>query len=543
MGLGKSKLLRELINHYTNPEVYKKTGLLPVGTTFKELLDDHEGDLTKLIQAKTQGRLSINTSKDKYLVFIDGVDEKDLPAVEQVKAVSKLVADVHDNPHVNAVICSRDLKALEQPGIFRSDDYAYAIRPLSFHKTIEFLKLLCSHFDTKDRLLQDLKKSPLFRELPRSPISAILLSQLLNENPTDLPSSMTELYLKYVELMLGRWDYKKGLQSQKEYRALDSIMMALAKHMVDHELQFLSLDEVKAFFKDYLARKHFGISGDDLFQKTIDRCELIAIDPSNNTATFKHRTFVEFFYAKNVLKKKSLKLDNRAFQFYWTNVFFFYFGLLQDCPDELYTLLDLLPTSEHERWMKLINMPSYLLAGYTTDYSVISNGIEKAAIDAAQLYLDTVNRKSDTPFANLPRMAALYIVQGIMRTAYGYEFFQSAIETAAMNIEVSSLSEEVKAYSIFFLSLVLATLGHSSSFDFLLKPYLGKLPLDVSIALLIEEKNISNKTVLLKKQDRNLKRMLRDNRALRDKVKNLFDKPTQLALPSPNSIQTKPSQS
>lgn len=169
MGLGKSKLIRELISHYTAPEVYKKVSLLPIQTTFKELLDKFHGDINLLIQQRTQGHLRSQEKVNNYLLLIDGVDEKDLPVDDQAKALARLVDDIHNSPNIRAVICSRYVKALEQSGIFRSEDFAYEIRPLTLEKTIAFVRALCTRLNVRDRVVEDLKKSPLFKELPRKP--------------------------------------------------------------------------------------------------------------------------------------------------------------------------------------------------------------------------------------------------------------------------------------------------------------------------------------------------------------------------------------
>jgi len=42
MGSGKSKLLRHLIQHYSQPDIFLEEKILPVYTTFRELLDTHD---------------------------------------------------------------------------------------------------------------------------------------------------------------------------------------------------------------------------------------------------------------------------------------------------------------------------------------------------------------------------------------------------------------------------------------------------------------------------------------------------------------------
>jgi len=147
---------------------------------------------------------------------------------------------------------SRYLEGLDEPNGLDYHIARYHLHPLSLNKTIEFLKVLCTELNIKSRIIEDLKKSPLFKNLPQSPIAAILLAKLINENSKELPSNMTELYDKYVELILGRWDIDKGLQSQKEYQALDNILPEIARYMLENELNIISISDAKQIFIEYL---------------------------------------------------------------------------------------------------------------------------------------------------------------------------------------------------------------------------------------------------------------------------------------------------
>jgi len=77
----------------------------------------------------------------------------------------------------------------------------------------------------KDRILEDLKQSHLMKELPQSPIAAILLARLFENNAKDLPSNLPELYGMYLELILGKWDIDKGIESPREYETVQAILV------------------------------------------------------------------------------------------------------------------------------------------------------------------------------------------------------------------------------------------------------------------------------------------------------------------------------
>ena len=412
MGLGKSKLLRQLVDHYTIPQTYIESKLIPVHASFKELIDDFGNDITKLIIARVGMKLTKELPDAKYLLLIDGVDEKNIPPDEQAKLLADLIVSIESSPNTQAIITSRHVKALDQPSLLSPTTSKYEISTLSVTKTIEFLRTLCSKLNLTNKIIEDLKKSPIFKDLPRSPIAAILLAKLLRENSQDLPSNLTELYSKYLELVLGRWEMTKGLQSQKEFQALENIMMDLAKHVIDHELHFISIEDAKEMFRTYLKSRNLSIDPDDLLHKMLDRCEIVMTDFSGNTLFFKHRTFAEFFYAKSLIRDSSLQINERVFQAYWMNTFFFYLGIRKDCPEVLRDIINLTPSKGNERWLKIFNLGNYLMAAYTSPYQVISDGFTQLMLEAAELYKDIASKKLPSPFSSLPRCTSYLSCNG-----------------------------------------------------------------------------------------------------------------------------------
>jgi len=525
MGSGKTKLVRHLIDHYANPEIYIEKKLIPVYTTYKNLLDKFDGNVQQLIKDLLGDKLIDELEELNCLILVDAVDEKDLPSDEQVKTLTKLIDDIMNLEHVKAIVTSRYLKEFDQSSGLSKNICRCEIRPLSFKKTIEFLTTICTKLNIASRIIEDLRKSQLFKQLPRSPISAILLAKLLQDNTQDLPSNMTELYSKYIELILGRWDIEKGLQSQKEYQSLDNIMMQFSEYMVTNEMPAIAVDEAKQIFANYLNARNLDINADKLFEKMLKRCEIVMHDEDANTLSFKHRTFAEFFYAKMLTASRSLEINERAFEPYWMNTFFFYLGIIKDCPEILRKILEMDPESEPKRWLKVANMGNYFLAAYTSPYEVITNGLVKVMIDAATLYKDIVDGKIDSFFAEWPRMHILYLMHILIRHGYSYEFLRSAMEEAALEIDDSSFNDELKAYAIFFLNVAYIDATSEETLDFLLKDRVGKLPLDLTLAVRHESEDVKKRTVLMKKQEKYFKRIIKGNKSLVSQIEKLYEKP------------------
>ena len=219
VGSGKSKLLRRLIFEATVPEVFSNTKVLPLSASYTELMEKHSGDLTKLIEQRVPPVVQKPCYDAEYLVLIDAFDERRMETDRQADELNAIFDQASEEKRIRVVVTSRFLKGVERGDVLRSDVARYELRPLSMQRTFEFIAKMCAKVNVEDRTLEDLKKSALFRNLPRSPMSAILLARLLNENQQEIPSNITELYAKYSELILGRWDERKGLQSQKEYQA------------------------------------------------------------------------------------------------------------------------------------------------------------------------------------------------------------------------------------------------------------------------------------------------------------------------------------
>lgn len=529
MGSGKSKLLRKLIDTYSIPHEFIKTNIFPVFTTYKDLIDKFNGSVKNAIDKLVTDNLIQKLDNNSYfLLLIDGVDEKRMNIDEKLKLLTSIITEIRNERQIKAIITSRYLSGLDKNKDIVNNVERYEIRPLSTNKIIEFISSICTQLNITSRIIEDLKKSSLFRDFPHNPIAAILLAELLNENSQEIPATITELYSKYLELILGRWDIEKGLQSQKEYEALDNIMMRIADFMVSNELSEISLGDVKRIFKEYLDKRNLSISSSDLFEKAVERCEIVFLNYDKNTFSFKHRTFAEYFYAKSMIRDNKIPIDNRIYEPYWINTFFFCVGIKKDCPELLKEIIYFKANNEPERWMKVMNTGDYLLAGFTSPYEVICDGIIEIMKEASSLYIDITSKEFDSIFSNMPTLTLLSFLQFLIRHNYARDFFSEALEKATVEIDDSTVDVNMKVYSLFFIKSTCAEIGFENPFDFVIEKYNNNIPLEISLALNYENKDIKNKSLLMKKLDRRLSRTIKGNPALKEKIKEISDKPIRL---------------
>ncbi len=529
MGVGKSKLIRKVIETLTTPEAYLETHLVPIFTTYNDFINLDKGNVSTLLKRTFGARPEAElTEKNKFFLFIDGLDEKNLSGEEQIECLKRLVNELEMRADVKLFLTTRYLGGLDNEKELLTKITRLELQQLTPSKMLEFVKKICTAANITERIYEDIKHSPLFRELPRSPIAAILLANLLNSQAQDLPSNLPELYSKYLELTLGKWDIQKGIQSQKEYEALMTLVTELAVLTIRDELPFLTIPEVKSTFETYLSKRNLGVTTDGLFNLLTERCSIVSVDKETDKFFFKHRTFAEFLYAKYLIDKQQFKVDSKAFHPYWMNTYYFAIGHIKDCPEVIGELVKLTPETPIERFLKMMNMGNFIMAAFKTPYSDLTSAFRAVLLEAANFYKDILSKKETTELDQFPEMYLLSLFQMVLKASYSYGFFIKAILEVGEDIGTDpSIEDDIKAYALFFLSVMAIKLKMQTSFDLLLKEHKKILPLSVQLAVQHEGANLKNRSALLRKHERNLRHAIKNNKQMEAALEKMYGRPVR----------------
>jgi hypothetical protein len=526
MGGGKSKLIREIVKHYSNGENYSKYKLLPITISYKEFIEKYNNDVNNLLRDPIYDQVLMNQEKEsKILLLIDAIDEWEATHSEQITALTKTIKTISESPNLHAVLTTRQIQGIHKDKDFIGKVAIYEIYPLTINKLLQFLYKICQLTNLSSRIIEDLQKSQLFKELPKTPIAAMILANLLDENSKELPANITELYSKYIELMLGRWDIGKGLQSQKEYEAADSVSQLLSEFFIDNNLFAMNLEEAKTFFHSYLSQRNIGIDSTFLFEKVINRSGIFVEDTINKTIMFKHRTFAEYLYARYHERKNSLKIDNRIYHPYWDSIFFFYVGIKKDCPDLLKEIIALKPLTEPQQWNRIINLSNFLLAGFSSPYIIVQENLYKIIIEAVELYQKILKKENDSPFMRLSEIQILFLFQMVIRESYSYEFFKEAIDSLNICIDDSDIPEEQKIIGLFFAGVIAMDSKYKNPFDFLISKYDDKIPIQIKLAISHEAERLEHISTYIKKSQKKFNKIIKDSKATRFYIESLYITP------------------
>jgi uncharacterized protein (DUF2164 family) len=538
MGFGKSRLARRLALVLCSPDSFRKTNLLPVFSTYRNFLDGSSGNLETLVK-NSLGAANhlVGKEKTQVLVILDGIDECSSPTTTSTVLFEKLREELRTLRDYRVIVTSRPLKSLVDRAAMYNEARTFGIRPLSLAKIISYLETTCKKTNLPSRLFEDLKRSPLFKQLPHSPIAAALFSNLLAQKQQEVPQSLTELYAKSVELMLGRWDQKKDMTTEKHFKTSQLIAEQLACYYIENKLVYLGRDEVTKFIASYLEKRNTGVELDSVFQILLNRSNIFTIDEDNDTIAFRHRSFAEYLCAHKRSKDRSISVRDSALNPYWINVFYFYVGTLLDCPEVLSELRATKANDETEEWMQLISVPSYLLAAYQTEFDQVENNLKVVLIEAAKLYLRVKEGNTRTKLTELSEMHLLYLFKSIVVESLGYHFFNKGFESVALQIADELEDQDVKSHALFFLACAALHCSNDFGFKFIIETIgAGKLPLAVSLAIRCElETNTSvNNSKLLKHHKDKLHRLFSAGKSKggsakrnsdQSRITDLFEKP------------------
>lgn len=506
-GSGKSKLLRQTVIDLSSPTKFEQIGIIPHYSGFWNFANDSNCDPEQFLSARDCVP-DLFSENFHQVIFLDSFDESKADSDEQIAILEKLQTNIEKLENVSVVVATRPLPATVKGTILNKSSELLELRPLSFSQVISFIERLCKEAVQNQKLISDLKSSQLYQDLPKSPISAILLGKLLSENFQDIPSNLTELYSKYLDYAMGRWDQKKGLQTEKEYKTLSNILIKLSEYFFENKLPAISAEECENFFIQHVTSRNSDLDGKELFKLCLERSEVLVQNPFDSTISFKHRTYCEFLYSLGMRNNGNVKISDKALDPYLTNVAYFLFGLKSDCPEMVAELLTFDARDLSERWCLVMNYSRYLLAASETEYQFIVPVLKKVILDFVSLYKDSRDGKTEFPKGRLTKMQFLSLVTPLFQTHYGYRFFQDGLEDIALELEKTFSEPEDRCIAAFFISFARLGFDDPKLVDELVKSDTGYLPPEMQIITAYEADRLGCRSAPVKKHLKHISRKL-----------------------------------
>ena len=305
----------------------------------------------------------------------------------------------------------------------------YEISRFNTTQIRRFVNAFLPNEEKANDLLDSLRENKILERLPITPLTISLISILFDETDYEVPATITDIYSKFNDLVIGRTVVSNKIEfidiSFRE-RILSMYGFFLMKRQ-DHRP--LTYNEFIDYFVDFYSGKSKQIKGASLEEglEYIVKNTGILYLKDGKYVCFSHDTYMEYYAALEFFKfhrKEEDELVNNFFDLTWQNVAGFYAGMTKDMDDFAKNVNKKLnKASKVSEYISGIQGAGYLLqALYQSDDTIRRDVI----LTALNLSLETneVFKKMTTLPNTLFKNYSIPIVQALSLLHF-YEMFNS----------------------------------------------------------------------------------------------------------------------
>lgn len=326
-GVGKTTALSKLVLDELREVSEKIVGgrsrdkiALPVMMSAREMLgcEDCESFVRKCIEKKQLANgFEIST------LILDGLDEVSLEyRGESLERATKICVDMG----WRLIVGSRKIDVVKNPPQGLA---TFELLPFEVSQAIKLFEKIVQKSSLLEALKEGLPK--VISQLPMTPISLTILIEIAEEYG-EVPASLADLYNRYFEIVLGKWDFRdKGIESLFQYETKIHFLAEIAWiEFVQKNLVEITRKEFDVFVKGYIKKFGFGTDWLNKFIKEIEKSGLIEV---RDMMSFKHRSFLDYFAALYMFNNKdefaNIEETNAKLYFsdLWTDVTFYFVGI------------------------------------------------------------------------------------------------------------------------------------------------------------------------------------------------------------------------
>lgn len=268
-------------------------------------------------------------NKSQTLILLDGLDE-----VNDDESRSLIIDEILSltiKEHYQIILTSRTIDFLYihekvDPGFEK-----FELLPLNYNEMVQIGNKILTDPSQAKQFVHLIKNSELLKSFPKTPLTTILLAILLKEEQLDvkeLPKNITELYSKFIDLFLNKWDKEKGISEQYKITEKEFVIKKLANHLHKNNEVFITEQDLWCFLNKLKGERPIDIlkNPKEFIENLCDRSSLLVKDKTDNTFKFFHLTLQEYLAATTLANKDENLLIDNFLNDWWLNPNIFYAG-------------------------------------------------------------------------------------------------------------------------------------------------------------------------------------------------------------------------
>lgn len=404
-------MLKEASQQALRIETAKKDIPIPLLTTAQEIY--HAPSKEDLLRTFV-GAPTLHKRFKVSALLVDALDEVPFNSRQEVIEKSKQFAQELGS---SLVITSRKIDIVRTPP---EGFEKYELLPFEIGQALKLCTKLAKGGSQTIEVLKD-GLERIKTQFPMVPLSLVFLIELIEQNK-EIPASVTELYDRFFDITLGRWDNEKGLEVLFDYLVKKRFLSALAyKAFLKKDQLEVSRSDFDSFVIEYASQFSWDQSQTPLFLTELERAGILQV---GDAVVFRHRSFLEFFAAQYLYENREDigDLEDQLLELYfndnWGEVTFFYIGLKREISHGfLERVLSYPDNSIAGRIYKFLG-GRLLQAGWHSPSKVHAYGLEKALALAPNIRSEILKVVEKAP-RPIPTIIADYIVMLLSKSSFG----------------------------------------------------------------------------------------------------------------------------
>lgn len=214
----------------------------------------------------------------------------------------------------------------------------YRIAPVSWNQINKIVKHGLSNRRLKKNQMDTIAKGAqrVLRQIEEvhgfqlTPLLATVYAASAEFSRSDVPANVTEVFKKYSELMLGRWDERKGLGQQVQAQIKDYLLRKVAYQMHREQRLYVSAAEFGNEVTRLLGELGHQLDVQEIIDELLNRSRLMRTN--GKVVRFSHLLLQEFFAGRAIADADVMRYVGDR---WWTKAIVFYYGEHADRADHL----------------------------------------------------------------------------------------------------------------------------------------------------------------------------------------------------------------
>lgn len=373
---GKSLMLKRV--GYNSVNEYQQNRIAPFVIQLGKIKKCDDYDFGKTIEDHyfniTQSKLEYNKYM-KICLLLDGFDEitSENERRLMIAKITSFYRKFHENYKgtiLQIVLTTRDVDFIENENYLQKYE-KMELLPFDVGQAFKLVKKLIPGNKIKaENFVKAIKNNQLSNNLTRTPMALSLMAILYKEDEIELdelPANITELYNKFTDYYLNKWDTSKGISLQYKFEESKQILGFIAQELHLNNLTEITLKELKIFLSNLKADYDYEDLKDiETFLKALkERTGIIHYNNESSAFSFSHLAFQEYFVSISYDDSNEGKLIEKFYDEWWSNPIVFYCGKQPKRDVFLQKVLKTItPSDIHQRFIHITLLSRALQASY-----------------------------------------------------------------------------------------------------------------------------------------------------------------------------------